>query len=354
MKKILSRLTDFCKKTGKYIKKVTSNCCIIFGSFKKWLSVLIKTKSFCIVFKSFVYVVFILAFIQIFVAVAVYGFKEDIEVAPLNSTEIPLPTKAMEVVGMVMPIPVALANYDFVTLNEYQSEKAYIHHFYVSTKQDSVDFKVIDEQILEQLIENKILNSQAIRYRVNVEKKDIDESINNIVVQNGGQDKVEKVLEDLYGLSLKDFRRLVRVQILRDKINDKVIARVGARHILIRFGDGATEDQIEAARVKTSGILTEIQNGLDFGEAAKKYSEDTGSAADGGLLQPFAQGEMVQEFSDTAFKTNVGEISQPVKTEFGWHIIKVESKTGTIEKKFSDWMEELKEKGLILKLYEIK
>lgn len=324
------------------------------SDFKKWSSKLIDTKPFRVIFKAFIYVVFILAAIQLFVAVAVYGFKADIAVTPLNSEETSLSSKAMELVSMVTPIPVAVANYDFVTLNEYQSEKAYIHHFYISTKQDSVDFKTIDEQILEQLIENKILTSQAIRYRVKVEKKDIDESINNIIVQNGGQDKVEKVLEDLYGLSLKDFRRLVKVQILRDKINDKVIARVGARHILIRVEEGATADQVEAARVKIAGILTEIQNGLDFSEAAKKYSEDTGSASDGGFLQPFAQGEMVQEFSDTAFKTGVGEISQPVKTEFGWHIIKVESKTGTVEKKFSDWMEDLKEKGLILKFYEIR
>ena len=338
MKKILSKLADLYGKCSKSTKKM----CLWFRAILKkiggWISNLSKTKYFHFVFKVFVSLVVILALGQIFLGVSTYAFKAN--------------NNATKLVSKILPIPVAVVNYDFVTLNDYQNEKDYIHHFYTATKQDTIDFKAVDVQVLDQLIENKIIASQAIRYRVKVEKKDVDDAINNIVVQNGGQDKVEKVLDDLYGLSLKKFTKLVKVQMLRDKVNDKVIARVGARHILIRADATATPEQVEAARVKITGILTEIQNGLDFGEAAKKYSEDTGSAADGGVLQPFAQGEMVQEFSDTAFKTNVGEISQPVKTEFGWHIIKVESKTGIVEKKFSDWMDGLKDKSLILKFYE--
>jgi foldase protein PrsA len=188
---------------------------------------------------------------------------------------------------------------------------------------------------------------------IKVDKKDVDSTINAIVEQNGGKEKVEKVLQELYGLTLKEFTELVKIQLLRDKLNETSIVKIGARHILIRVDKEATPDVVAAAKTKIDGILTEIKGGLDFAEAAKKYSEDTGSAEQGGLLDPFSKGDMVDEFSDQAFKTKIGEISDPVRSEFGWHIIKVESKNGKIEDKFTDWMDSIKAKSFIIKLYEI-
>ena len=88
---------------------------------------------------------------------------------------------------------------------------------------------------------------------------------------------------------------------------------VHARHILV-----ATEDEAKA-------IETQLKGGADFAALAKEKSKDPG-AANGGDLGYFTKDQMVPEFADAAFKLDKGQISDPVHTQFGWHIIKVEDK----------------------------
>jgi peptidyl-prolyl cis-trans isomerase C len=88
---------------------------------------------------------------------------------------------------------------------------------------------------------------------------------------------------------------------------------VHARHILVE-----TEDEAKA-------VKTELDKGADFAELAKKKSKDPG-ASDGGDLGFFTKDQMVPEFSEVAFKLEPGKISDPVKSQFGWHVIKVEEK----------------------------
>jgi len=88
---------------------------------------------------------------------------------------------------------------------------------------------------------------------------------------------------------------------------------VHARHILV-----PTEDEAKA-------ILAQLKGGADFATLAKEKSKDPG-AADGGDLGYFTKDQMVPEFAEVAFKLDKGQLSEPVKTQFGWHVIKVEDK----------------------------
>lgn len=90
--------------------------------------------------------------------------------------------------------------------------------------------------------------------------------------------------------------------------------KVSAKHILVK-----TEEEAKS-------IKEEIANGLAFEEAAKKYSTCP-SKENGGDLGPFARGAMVPEFEKVAFESQIGEVSEPVKTQFGYHLILVESKS---------------------------
>lgn len=89
---------------------------------------------------------------------------------------------------------------------------------------------------------------------------------------------------------------------------------VRARHILV-------ETEAEA-----NTILGEIKGGADFAELAKQKSKDPSAAAGGGDLGYFTKEQMVPEFADVAFKMSPGQLSNPVKSQFGWHLIKVEDK----------------------------
>ena len=103
------------------------------------------------------------------------------------------------------------------------------------------------------------------------------------------------------------------------KVYDEAIGQmkkepeVRARHILVE-----TEDEAKA-------VLAELKKGADFAELAKAKSKDPGSA-DGGDLGYFTKDQMVPEFSEVAFKLDKGALSDPVKSQFGWHVIKVEDK----------------------------
>ena len=198
---------------------------------------------------------------------------------------------------------------------------------------------------------DQALVAEANKRKIVVSKEEVDLAMNQIAETNGGEGEISKALEELYGLSVGEFRKLVSNQLLRDKINKELISRVSVRHILVRVVEDATDAQVEETKQKITGYRNEIINGLDFSEAAKKYSEDVGSNEDGGKLEAFSRSEMVAEFEDVAFSAKTGEISEPFKTSFGWHFMEVLEKRGEIDMSFEDFLAQLRARAVTVQLY---
>lgn len=109
------------------------------------------------------------------------------------------------------------------------------------------------------------------------------------------------------------------------KVTDRRPAQgeVLAAHIMIKTGAEATEEQKKAAKDKITEVQQMLKNEAKFEDLAAKYSEDKGSARNGGQLPWFGSGRMVAKFEETAFALkNNGDISEPIETSYGWHIIK--------------------------------
>jgi peptidyl-prolyl cis-trans isomerase C len=104
---------------------------------------------------------------------------------------------------------------------------------------------------------------------------------------------------------------------------------VRARHILV-----PTEAEAKA-------VLVELNKGTDFAELARQKSKDPGAASQGGDLGYFTKDQMVPEFAEVAFKLDKGKLSDPVKTQFGWHIIKVEDKRKKAPPEFAQVKEQV-------------
>lgn len=114
--------------------------------------------------------------------------------------------------------------------------------------------------------------------------------------------------------------------------NKSKYAKIQARHILIRtpgsrapVRPGQKELTEQEAKAKADDIRKQLAGGANFAELARKESDDTVSGAQGGDLNVFGQGEMVPEFDKVAFALKEGEISEPTKTPFGYHVIQVQN-----------------------------
>jgi parvulin-like peptidyl-prolyl isomerase len=136
----------------------------------------------------------------------------------------------------------------------------------------------------------------------------------------GFQTDYEKMLEDYksYNISEKTIRAVHEADLLRKKLMDELTKdipqseeQVWARHILVD-----TEVEAKAA-------YNLLQQGADFAQLARTSSKDTGSGANGGDLGWFGKGAMVPPFEAAAFSQEIGEIGEPVKSDFGYHIIQV-------------------------------
>jgi peptidyl-prolyl cis-trans isomerase C len=100
---------------------------------------------------------------------------------------------------------------------------------------------------------------------------------------------------------------------------------VHARHILVRVPAG-DDKASKAAEDKIKAVIVRLKKGEDFAKVAAEITEDPSGKANGGDLGFFTKEQMVPEFADVAFSLDKGKISEPVKTQFGWHVIKVEDK----------------------------
>ena len=101
--------------------------------------------------------------------------------------------------------------------------------------------------------------------------------------------------------------------------------QVQARHILFSLADGISDERKADTRSTAQGILERARGGEDFAALAEEYSQDAGTASNGGDLGFFGRGRMVKPFEEAAFDMEVGQVSDLVETTFGFHIIKVEA-----------------------------
>lgn len=137
-----------------------------------------------------------------------------------------------------------------------------------------------------------------------------------------------------------DFRNLINQQLIIQKVATEGIV-VTEAEIQQEFDAGK---KLQASHILVEDmetvqeIMDKLNKGGDFGDLAKEYSTDTGSGANGGSLGEFERGQMVPEFEQAAFSLEVDEISEPVQSQFGYHIIKV-----TARVPFEETLEEVKD-----------
>jgi foldase protein PrsA len=206
----------------------------------------------------------------------------------------------------------------------------------VITKDELYDFLVKEngQTALNSLIATKIVELEAKNQDIKATEEDVQKEMDTITKQYGGQEAFEQFLI-MYGYSLDDIKENVEMNLNIKRLLEPDL-KIEEDEMKAYF-ETNKERFDEKEQVKASHILVDSEDkakevkekllaGEDFAKLAKDYSIDTGNNQQGGELGYFARGEMVQEFEDAAFSLEIGKISDPVKTNHGYHIIKVEDK----------------------------
>ena len=219
-------------------------------------------------------------------------------------------------------------------------------------------------QVLEKLIEEKLLDQEARRSGVKVSAKEIETTLDEVKRRSAAtQVDLEKALA-AEGLTLETYKKQIEKILQRKKLVNWAVKpemKSGEKelrefyeknkeryrtnetyrpaHILFVIPKGATPEEIREIRKRCQKILEKIKGGEDFGEMALLYSEDA-SNKDRGDLGNFKKGELVPAFEREALRLKVGEVGGIIRTEYGFHIIKLLDRKGMDPLPF----EEVKEK----------
>ncbi len=137
----------------------------------------------------------------------------------------------------------------------------------------------------------------------------------------------------IYSAKIGDISKPIKIKagyfIVKKTDEKEASGEVNASHIMVSLPKGSTETDSIEAMAKLKEIQTKLAAGEKFEDLAKKYSDDKGSGSKGGELGWFGTGKMVRKFETAAFSLeNKGDVSEPVRTIFGWHIIKLNNKKG--------------------------
>jgi len=288
---------------------------------------------------------------------------------------------------------VAVVNQEIITLSEVEKWTNPLKQEIVTKdrleKQDRVE--TLCRQVLEKLIEEKLIDQEVKKSGIKISSKEIEATLEEIKRRNAvTQEGLEKALA-VEGLTLETYKEQVGKSLQRKKLiswSVKVEARDGEKelrefyqknmdryrtnetyrpsHILFAIPKEATPEEMGEIRRKAQKVLERIKGGEDFGEMALLYSEDA-SSKNRGDLGFFKKGELFPAFEREALRLKVGEVSGIVRSEFGFHIIKLLNRKGMdpfpfeevqervkadyyeseMEKAFEQYVSTLKEKAVI-------
>jgi peptidyl-prolyl cis-trans isomerase SurA len=301
----------------------------------------------------------------------------------------PVPEARGEIVDGVA----AIVNDDIITLSEVDEAGGPIYREIRRRYGDESmpEIARARKEILDQLVNQKLMEQMIARYDISASDLEVNTAIEDVKRQNDiTQAELEEALKR-EGITREEYRNQVRKQIQRTKLMHRQVRtpsrfsdedartyyqnhpetfemrqQVLVRHILIPTMPNASQEEVATARKKSQKALAQINGGADMGALAKKVSAGP-TASEGGSLGWIQRGDTVPDFEEAIFSLKKGETSGIVKTNIGFHIIRVEDeksarkvpfdevKSGIkrrmaqeeIEDEFEEWLEKLRQNAYI-------
>ena len=230
--------------------------------------------------------------------------------------------------------------------------------------------EMMRQNTLDNLVRFEIYKQDAESKGIKISDKDVDAEFDKMVKMYGGEEKLQAALKE-NNLTEEKMKEYTKTNLLMQQYQEKMMKEMEPTEKELKKYYDDHKDEFKTAEashilVKTKeeaeAIKKELDGGADFAKLAKEKSLDTGSAQNGGSLGQFTPGQMVKEFDEKVFSMKPGEISDPVKTQFGYHIIKLEKisddynsakdavKEAVIRDKFKEYNDKLEKSAKVKRL----
>jgi parvulin-like peptidyl-prolyl isomerase len=237
-----------------------------------------------------------------------------------------VPADAVAVVG---DHTITKEQYDAVINRARRASKQQHHAF---PKAGTPQFQQLQQQAISFLVQTSELEQKAKELGVKITDKQIDQKLGQIRKQLGGEKNLEAQAK-ANGLTMDDVKtQVVRPQLLSEgiynavtknvKVTDQDVQKYYTSHLKLYQQPESRDVRhiLVSNRALANKLYDRIKKGADFAALAKKYSKDPGSRAQGGKLT-IVKGQTAGPFDQTAFLLSKGQVSRPIKTQYGWHII---------------------------------
>ncbi|WFA09919.1 peptidylprolyl isomerase [Tissierella sp. Yu-01] len=207
------------------------------------------------------------------------------------------------------------------------------------------------DQVLNALISEKIIELEIEKQNIELTDEEIEAEFAEMKEYYGGEEEFNDALT-YFGYNLEDIKQNIVINLQLEKLLEPYI-EITEDEMKNYFDTNKSylneEEQVKASHIlvetkeEADEVKTKLDGGADFADLAKEYSKDTANSSMGGDLGYFGKGKMVAPFEEVAFALGINEISDPVKTDFGYHIIKVEDHKEAKEAVYEEHKDNIKD-----------
>ncbi|RLB13356.1 MAG: peptidylprolyl isomerase [Deltaproteobacteria bacterium] len=262
---------------------------------------------------------------------------------------------------------VATVNGKKISKQKYERELSSLRNRFRASGRQLTPLQEVElkKNLLESLINRELLYQESVKRGIKVDEKAVERQLAEVKKRYPTEAAFKEALKRAHYSEADIKYQLKRAIAIEQFINEELRShihitdknarefydshpdlfrrpeQVRASHILIKVGLNPTKEEKQKAMKKIKEIQEKLKKGKDFAELAQAFS-DAPSASRGGDLGYFSRGQMVKSFEEAAFALNIGQVSDPVETPFGYHLIKVTDKRPETKMAFAEIKDRLK------------
>ena len=243
--------------------------------------------------------------------------------------------------------PSGIVNGHILSLSRYKLEVAARMHYATVNNQPANELQ-IGRLVMKQLIDRELYLEALQSRTIIITDADVQKRLDGISAQIGGESKFKTFLNQSYGSQITEdqFRIWTREALAESAVQYQILQRATVRHILLATSPDASPDVVEKTRKKLLDVKAKITGTDTFSVIAKQYSEDAASRDQGGQLGTAVRGSdgpvISVDFETAMFSQPVGQVSDPIRSPQGWHLILVDKREGTINESLAEFTTELR------------